>query len=365
MNFTSAVLAALLAVAATAVGADELRDARALLGRGNALHALDVVDKGLAAQPRDRDLRFLRGLILNELNRPAEAIAVFAKLTEDYPDLPEPYNNLAVIYAQQRQYEKARAALEMAIRTHPSYSTAHENLGDIYARLASQAYDKALQLDSSNVMAQTKLAMIREMMTSGSKSAGARPGAATPMRANAPPAVAALTQAGTGSAAASKPPEPKPTAPPSAAQTPKPAPAPVVASPAPPPSPAPSSAAEKPTGAAPAESAAAAQAVRDWAKAWSRKDVKAYLGHYAADFRLPRGMSRSAWEAERAKRIDIPGSMAVSVEDLQITMQGTDRAEARFRQDYRSARLSSKARKTLRLVKQAGRWRITEEHIGS
>jgi tetratricopeptide (TPR) repeat protein len=94
---------------------------------------------------------------------------VFSKLTEDYPELPEPYNNLAVIYAQQKQYDKAKQALEMAIRTHPSYATAHENLGDIYARLASQAYDKALQIDSSNSSAQNKLALIRDLMSTASR----------------------------------------------------------------------------------------------------------------------------------------------------------------------------------------------------
>ncbi len=59
---------------------------------------------------------------------------MFTKLSEDYPELPEPYNNLAVLYAQQKQYDKARTALEMAIRTHPSYAIAYENLGDIYAK---------------------------------------------------------------------------------------------------------------------------------------------------------------------------------------------------------------------------------------
>ncbi len=91
------------------------------------------------------------------------AISTFTKLTEDYPELPEPYNNLAVLYAGQGQYDKARMALEMAIRTNPSYSTAHENIGDVYARLASQAYNKALQLDSSNMAVPPKLALIREV----------------------------------------------------------------------------------------------------------------------------------------------------------------------------------------------------------
>ena len=82
--------------------------------------------------------------------QPAQAIATFTKLTEDFPELPEPYNDLAVLHAAQGDYDKARAALEMAIRTNPGYATAHENLGDIYARLASQAYCKALQLEVAN-----------------------------------------------------------------------------------------------------------------------------------------------------------------------------------------------------------------------
>ena len=96
-------------------------------------------------------------------------IAVFTKLSEDYPELPEPYNNLAVLYASQGQYDKARAALEMAIRTNPSYATAHENLGDVYAKLASQAYSKALQLDSNNTGVQPKLALIRDLFAPGAK----------------------------------------------------------------------------------------------------------------------------------------------------------------------------------------------------
>ena len=89
---------------------------------------------------------------------------MFTELTEEYPELPEPYNNLAVLYAGQGDYDKARKALEMAIRTHPSYAVAHENLGDIYATLASQAYDKALQLDNNNVTARKKLALIKELL---------------------------------------------------------------------------------------------------------------------------------------------------------------------------------------------------------
>jgi tetratricopeptide (TPR) repeat protein len=143
-------------VIASPVFADNLPEVQRLIKQGQYPQALEKVDAYLSNKPKDAQGRFLKGLIYTEMNKPTEAIATFTKLTEDYPELPEPYNNLAVLYAQQKQYDKARTALEMAIRTHPSYAIAYENLGDVYAKLASQAYDKALQLDSANSATQNK-----------------------------------------------------------------------------------------------------------------------------------------------------------------------------------------------------------------
>src|SRR5712664_1023572 len=139
------------------------------------------VNKVLKSKPRDPQARFLKGLIYTEQGNTKDALDVFTKLTQDYPELPEPYNNLAVIYASQGQYEKARTALEQSIRTHPSYATAYENLGDVYAKLASQAYDKALQLDSSNAGAQNKLSLVRELVGGPSQVAAARESAKPPV----------------------------------------------------------------------------------------------------------------------------------------------------------------------------------------
>src|SRR5262245_23900115 len=147
--------------------ADDLQDASRLLKTGQHQQALERVNKVLAAKPRDPQARFLKGLIFTDQGNTRDAIDIFTKLTQDYPELPEPYNNLAVIYAAQGQYDKARVALEQSIRTHPSYATAYENLGDVYAKLASQAYDKALQIDSSNKGAQNKLSLVRELVGGG------------------------------------------------------------------------------------------------------------------------------------------------------------------------------------------------------
>jgi len=342
---TSAVSLALLALA-PAVRADALQDISKQIKQGQHAQALEQVDKYLAGKPKDAQGRFLKGIVLTEMNKPNEAIAIFSKLTEDYPELPEPYNNLAVIYAQQKQYDKAKQALEMAIRTHPSYATAHENLGDIYARLASQAYDRALQIDSSNSSAQNKLALIRDLMSTSGRPG--KPG--KPVADPRPAEPVKLAEA------------PKPAAP-------APSPAPAVAAPgaAPAPAPAAASPTEAPKPAAkPAEDASAdiAKAVGLWAAAWSRKDVKAYLAAYARDFKTPAGESRAAWDAERQKRINKPGAIQVSFENLRVSVDG-DTATVKFRQHYKSASLKTSSSKVLLMGKRDGKWQILQERVGS
>src|SRR5213083_958386 len=176
------LLCACAVLGAASARADDVEDAQKLLKAGQSQQALERVNRALAANPKEPQARFLKGVILTEQGKPSEAIEIFTKLTQDYPNLPEPYNNLAVIYASQGQYDKARAALEQSIRTHPSYATAYENLGDVYAKLASQAYGKALQLDSSNAGAQNKLSLVRELVREPAQ----KPVAAAPKEPPAP-----------------------------------------------------------------------------------------------------------------------------------------------------------------------------------
>lgn len=140
--------------------ADEYSEVGQMLRAGRLAEAQTRVDRALAAKPRDPQMRYFKGVIQRESGQSAEALATFTKLTEDYPELPEPYNSLAVIHAAQGEFDKARIALEMAIRANPGYATAHENLGDIHARLAQQAYCKALQLDATNSSVRSRLAAL-------------------------------------------------------------------------------------------------------------------------------------------------------------------------------------------------------------
>src|SRR5690606_12995476 len=148
--------------------------------------------------------------------------------------------------------DKSRNALEMAIRTNPSYATAYENLGDVYAKLASQAYSKALQIDTRSAVA-PKLAMIRELFPKERN---------TLMAAAAPSAAPATPAASPAPAAA---PAPTPTPAPKPAPAPVPAPAPA-AEPKPAPAPVPVEAR------ADAQVAEVERAVRAWAAAWSARD---------------------------------------------------------------------------------------------
>ena len=319
----AALFAALLVAAAPAF-ADDVQEASKLLKSGQHQQALERVNKVLAAKPKDAQARFLKGLIFAEQGNTKDATDVFLALTKDFPDLPEPYNNLAVIYASQGQYDKARGALEQSIRTHPSYATAYENLGDVYAKLASQAYDKALQIDSANPGAKNKLALVRDLV-----------GGSTPAK----PAAAVVAAA------------------PAVAPAPKePVKAPVVV------------AAVEPTKpAAPkAGNAEILETVNAWAKAWSAKDVDAYLAFYGKDFKTPAGEKRADWEKTRRQRISAPKSIAVTVEAPKVSLPAEGQASVTFRQGYRSDVLKSTSTiKTLTLARVNGRWLIQQERVGN
>jgi tetratricopeptide (TPR) repeat protein len=159
----------LCASALSAAPAEELKEAGRLYQRGQIAEALQKIDSVLAATPKDVQAQFLKGVILTAQNNHAEAMRIFTALTEDYPELPEPHNNLAVLYASQGQYENARAELELAIRTNPGYATAHENLADVYVHLAAREYEQASTLDRNNTTAAPKLKLIKQLSSKNTK----------------------------------------------------------------------------------------------------------------------------------------------------------------------------------------------------
>lgn len=174
------LLLSLMLCTALASHADELGDVRRLHYAGQTTEALRQADQFLAAHPKDAPMRFLKGVMLADDQHPTAAIEVFEALTQDYPDLAEPYNNLAALYAARGEYGRAREALARALRANPGYATAHENLGDVYAALAAQSYSRALQLEPNNVTLPSKLALARELFGRSGPAATLAPTAASP-----------------------------------------------------------------------------------------------------------------------------------------------------------------------------------------
>jgi len=307
------VLVLSAALAFTTAHADELKEISQLADQGQTAVALDRVNTFIAANPKNAQGLFMKGVLLAEQGRRDEAIKVFTDVTEKFPNLPEPYNNLAVLYADQGQFDKARKALETAIKTHPSYATAHENLGDIYARMASEAYDKALQLDTANTRAQGKLSLIKDLFGTGNKT--------TIAAAKEPVKNAVATPAANVAQADVK----------------------------------------KPNTSAPINSQEAiTTTVNKWAQAWSSKNLDQYFASYGASFKPAKGLSRQAWEQQRKERINKPSKISVEISNLKIESDDSS-AKAKFKQSYRADGKPIRTSKTLLMKRDGDSWYIVEE----
>lgn len=345
--FRASVLAACLGAAGFAQ-AEDYSEINRLLRAGQFEQAQTQVAQLLAAKPGDAQIRFFQGVIQSEQGKTAEAIATFNKLTRDFPELPEPYNNLAVLYAGQSQFEQARTALETAIRLNPNYATAHENLGDVYAKLAGLAYGKALQLDAANVGVPPKLALIKNIFAPSSKTV--RPAAAKVALPTAAASTAPVVPTAAPVAASAMPPV-VPTLAPTLLPT--------AQNPAAEPN--------KPEASNKAQAQAEETvevAVRAWAQAWADKDTKSYFAAYGRSFRPADGVSRSSWEAERKARMGRAKPGRAVLRDLRVTVNG-NKATARFYQDG-SGQTRGRARvaTSLALAKEGQRWVIVRELAG-
>ncbi len=292
----------------------DLKAIQRLLQAGRTDEALQQVNAYLSKRPNDAQAMFHKGLILVQMNQTDQAIDVFDVLTRDYPELPEPYNNLAVLYSSQGKFDKARDILLTAVNAHPTYTTAHENLGDLYVNLAGMAYGRALQLDRNNASVQTKLAMINDLSAPGPKS---RPMSTLPAvdTASLVQTPTSVTQAVTVVLPHSD------------------------------------------------ETKLVLATVHDWADAWSSKDVNRYLSFYTSDFVPSSNLSRATWEAARRRRISKPRTISIGVNEPQVELIDSTQARVTFLQTYSSNLFRDQVRKMLQLHKQGNHWRIHTERV--
>ncbi len=315
-------------------------DIQLLINDGQYKQALKLTEDQLSRNASDIKLQFMKGLILTRLDRYSDAEEVFIQLTKENPELPEPFNNLAVVYAAQGKYTEASEALKSAINTHPSYATAHENLGDIYAKMASRAYNQALELDTSNKVAREKLSLVNELIS------------APPSSESEKTVVAAISK-----------PEPKPEVK-FVVQEPE-----IITIPV---KPEPKQADIKKPAVASVEKVdieqeiaknrnAVEEATKNWAHAWSAQDMDSYLASYGREFVPPKGLSRSAWEKERHIRLRKPRFIKVTLTDMKINLHGKDYAEIKFSQSYQADTYSDKVKKEILMRKVEGKWLITQE----
>ena len=105
--------------------------------------AIDLIDSRLKKTPQNVQLRFLKARLQLELKEYDQAKKTLITITQQFPELPEPYNNLAAIAANQDKWIEARDYLELALKLRPSYTVASANLGEVYVRLGAQAYEDA------------------------------------------------------------------------------------------------------------------------------------------------------------------------------------------------------------------------------
>jgi tetratricopeptide (TPR) repeat protein len=158
------VLVLLILWLAGTAWADEAAEVQRLMRAGELPAALERAERASAADAGDAKLRFLTGVILMDLKRDADALTVFERLTEDFPELAEPYNNIALLQARAGKLDEARAALETALRNDPSLRAARINLGDVYLRLAVRAWETVAAEAPGDAGLQRRLRAAREIL---------------------------------------------------------------------------------------------------------------------------------------------------------------------------------------------------------
>jgi tetratricopeptide (TPR) repeat protein len=303
--------------------ANELEDISQMAAQGKSTASMGKLNTYIESNPNSSDALFLKGVLLAELGYYNDAVKVFLDMTVKFPTLLEPYNNLAVLYASKGQYDKARKALETAIKTNPSYAIAHDNLGGIYAGMATKAYNNALQLDSSNTHTQTKLTLLKDLSGTGNKTTleNIQPTKALSVsrKSETEPAVIRKPQAVAVKTVVDIPKE--------------------------------------------SDDKNLINSVNNWSKAWSDKNLDKYFASYSSNFKPAKGASRKLWESERRERISKPTKISVELSNVSIANVDSNKAKVNFKQLYRADKKPIYTTKTLIMSKSGNNWLIEEEIV--
>ena len=275
-----------------------------LLKNGKYSSAESVVHKSIENDSNNPELLFYKGIIETNIGKSNQAIDTFRHLTERFPNLPEPFNNLAVLYAEKGQYTLAKEILEQAIKTNPSYLTAHINLGDIFTKMASEAYNNALEIDKSNNIAITKLSMITQLFNYQPNTKNTK---IDSIKVINEIKTTKLTKKDI--------------------------------------------------------SKNILKALDSWKVAWENKDMDEYLASYSSSFKYPNNMSKTSWEKYRTSRITSKKTINLLLSNRKIKFN-KEKVIVTFTQIYKSGALNQTSNKTLVFIEQEGDWFILEETSG-
>lgn len=139
-------------------------DVTALLAAGRSAEALQRTEQALLVSPRDAQTRFVRGVVLMELVRDVEAAEIFTRIAQEFPELPEPFNNLGLLHARAGRLDAARVALEAALRNDPGHRAARANLAEVHLMLAVAAWEQLGQAAPLEPRLARRLQAVRELL---------------------------------------------------------------------------------------------------------------------------------------------------------------------------------------------------------
>ncbi|MEH6578126.1 MAG: tetratricopeptide repeat protein [Amphritea sp.] len=332
-----------------------LLKARTLQDKGDHPQAFDLINSYLTDNPKDLNGWLTYGIALMDQNKLQAAEDIFNKLIELYPDAPEPYNNLAAIYARRGDNNKAIDLLLQGFNTHPSYAQLRLNLKTVYASLANQVYNRALDSNEKNTLVRSNLTILDQTyiatpvapvylqaettlsaghpVMTAAKAASQQPFASSP---TVPLEVVAAVDQATKQAYEAEI-ETESASPDAAVSRPE---------------------------LSPLDPATAKQMTNlifRWADAWSGQDVNQYINFYIDQYRSGKAVTHKQWVLSLKKRLSAPAFIQVGISDISMIMLPNERVRAVFQQDYKSNTFQGSAYKSLVFTPVADSWKISAE----
>ena len=281
---------------------NSVEDLQTLVVEKKYSRAIEAGERMLGEHPQWPDVQFLTAYAYQLNKQSDKATAMYQQLISQRPELPEPRNNLAMIYLQKGDYDAASRLLVEAINTHNSYATAYQNLSRIYTGIASEAYRRALSesKEPAKYAHKIELAALSQLESVSEDSVPVIVASSETSSASESAAIDVKTLLG--------------------------------------------------------------EQIKQWAKAWSDKDFATYTSFYSTEHR-PSFATHSAWVEHRRRRIMRPGFIKIGVSNIQIRAQNDNRAIIDFKQSFDSPTYSDRVKKRLGFRRVGSQWKITDERV--